>query len=475
MTATELLFERSPMGMAFLDTELRYTRVNAAFARMWVTPPEAMPGHTPHELHGAGADEVQASVETALRTGDAVTAMEVSAVVDDDPRRWILTSFPVEGGAALFLGDVTERRRTERWLVRQHARNALLATAARELDLAAGAPALAQRVAELALPSLAEGAAVELLGEDGALHRLGEAGETVPEPEADGVAELVLRARGQVIGRMLLGPAAGMGDDERVTARLLAEHAALALDGALLAARQTQVATELQEGLLPPVLPDVPEIELAARYRAASAGTEVGGDFYDAFAAGDDWVLVIGDVAGKGPAAAAITGLARHTLRAAARYERDPADALLALNDAMLQQLGGQRHCTAALVRMQHGVSGVRADVRCAGHPPPLVLRASGQVEPVGHPGHPLGVLPAPTFRDDSALLAPGDTLVLYTDGVTDAGGGDGGLGEDGLAEVVARSVGLPPAELLTRIELAVGERGSVRDDIALLAARVRG
>ncbi len=93
----------------------------------------------------------------------------------------------------------------------------------------------------------------------------------------------------------------------------------------------------------------------------------------------------------------------------------------------------------------------------------------------VGHPGHPLGVLPAPTFRDDSALLAPGDTLVLYTDGVTDAGGGDGGLGEDGLAEVVAHSVGLPPGELLTRIELAVGERGSVRDDIALLAARVRG
>jgi serine phosphatase RsbU (regulator of sigma subunit) len=342
------------------------------------------------------------------------------------------------------------------------------------LDLAAGAPALAQRDAELALPSLGEGAAVEHVGVDGLLHRLGQAGEAVPEPETDGVTELVLRARGQVIGRMLLGPGAGMGDDERVTARLLAEHAALALDGALLDARQTQVASQLQEGLLPSVLPDVPEIDLAARYRAASAGTEVGGDFYDAFAAGDDWVLVIGDVAGKGPAAAAITGLARHTLRAAARYERDPADALFALNDAMLHQLGGQRHCTAALVRLQLGVSGVRADVRCAGHPPPLVLRAGGQVEPVGHTGHPLGVLDAPTFRDDSALLVAGDTLVLYTDGVTDGGGGDGGLGEDGLAEVLSGAAGLPPAQLLTHVEQAVGERGSVRDDIALLAARVR-
>ncbi len=474
MTATELLFERSPLGMALLDRDLRYIRVNDALAGMWAMRPQDMLGHTPEDLHGAGAAEVHGNVASVVHSGSAVEAMEVTGVVGGDARRWILTSFPVEDGAAVIMADVTERRRTEQWLVRQHTRNALLATAARELDLAAGAPALAQRVAELALPSLADGAVVDLLGEDGSLHRLGEAGEEVPDGH-DSVTELSLRARGQVIGRMLLGaPAARFGDDERMTARLLAEHAALALDGALLAARQTQVASELQSGLLPPALPPVPQLELAARYRAASAGTEVGGDFYDAFAAAGDWVLVIGDVAGKGPAAAAITGLARHTLRAAARYERDPADALFALNDAMLQQLGGQRHCTAALVRMQLGPSGVRADVRCAGHPPVLILRAGGAVEPVGRPGHPLGILDTPTFRDDSALLAPGDTLVLYTDGVTDAGGGDGGLGEEGLAEVVGGGVGLSAAGLLSRIETAVGERGSVRDDIALLAARVR-
>jgi serine phosphatase RsbU (regulator of sigma subunit) len=295
----------------------------------------------------------------------------------------------------------------------------------------------------------------------------------VPPEDADGTVEIPLRARGRVIGRMALG-AERMGEDERTTARLLAEHAALALDGALLAARQTRVASELQAGLLPPVLPAVPHLELAARYRAASASAEVGGDFYDAFSAQGDWVLLIGDVAGKGPAAAAITGLARHTLRAAARYERDPADALLALNDAMLQQLGGQRHCTAALVRVQVGEAGVRADVRCAGHPPPLVLRTGGAVEPVGLPGHPLGILDTPTFRDDSTLLAPGDTLVLYTDGVTEAGGGDAGLGEEGLADVVRDAAGLPPAGLLGRVEAAVADRGVVRDDIALLAARVR-
>jgi serine phosphatase RsbU (regulator of sigma subunit) len=406
--------------------------------------------------------------------------MEVSAVVGEDVRRWILTCFPVGEGAALFLGDVTERRRTERWLVRQHARNALLATAARELDLAAGAPALAQRVAELAIPALGDWALVELAGDDGALHASGAAGPngtTVPDLVGKGEAvQIALRARGQVIGRLSLGAAdpERLGEDERMTARLLAEHAALALDGALLAARQTRVASELQAGLLPTVLPTVPGLVLAARYRAAGGGSDVGGDFYDAFAAHGDWVLLIGDVAGKGPAAAAITGLARHTLRAAARYEPDPADALLALNDAMLQQLGGQRHCTAALARLHLGADGVRVDVRCAGHPPLLVLRAGGAVEPVGRPGHPLGILEAPTFRDDGVTLGPGDMLVLYTDGVTEAGGGDAGLGEDGLAMVVHDGVGLGPSALLAHIEAAVAQRGVARDDIALLAARVR-
>jgi PAS domain S-box-containing protein len=480
MTATELLFERSPLGMALLDSDARYTSVNDAFARLWDTRPERLLGRTPEELHGAGAEEVQESVRSTLRTGSRITAMEVSAVVGNDVRRWILTCFAVGEGAALFLGDVTERRRTERWLVRQHARNALLATAARELDLAAGANALAQRVAELAIPSLGDWALVELVGDDGALRPGGEAGvdgTTAPDGAGDGHAmHIALRARGQLIGRLSLGAAdpERLGEDERMTARLLAEHAALALDSALLAAHQTRVAGELQAGLLPSVLPTVPELELAARYRAAGGGSDVGGDFYDAFAAHSDWILVIGDVAGKGPAAAAITGLARHTLRAAARYERDPADALLALNDAMLQQLGGQRHCTAALARIHLGADGVRADVRCAGHPPLLVLRTGGAVEPVGRPGHPLGILDTPTFHDDAVMLGSGDMLVLYTDGVTEAGGGHAGLGEDGLAMVVRAAAGLPPAALLGRVEAAVARRGVARDDIALLAARVR-
>jgi serine phosphatase RsbU (regulator of sigma subunit) len=234
------------------------------------------------------------------------------------------------------------------------------------------------------------------------------------------------------------------------------------------------VADELQAGLLPPVLPEIPGMELAARYRPASA--EVGGDFYDAFPAAGDWVVVIGDVAGKGPAAAAITGLARHTLRAAARYEARPADSLLALNDAMLQQLGGRRHCTAVVVHLAvGGADGVRALVRCAGHPPALVLRADGAVEPVGLPGHPLGILEAPVFRDDETTLRPGDTLLLYTDGVTEAGGGRGGLGERGLAELLGDAAGSSPAEVLARIERAVKQvPDRPRDDLALLAARVR-
>jgi serine phosphatase RsbU (regulator of sigma subunit) len=467
------------MGMALHDADLRFTRVNDTLAGMLGLPPEEMLGRTPTDLRGAAAEQIEQHMRTVLETGRPVAALEVALSPPgrpEDERRWIFTCFALgDGGLAVLLGDVTERRRTESWLTRQHARNALLATAARELHLAAGVAALAQRVAEIAVPSLGDWAMVELARDDGAFEQAGMAVAAGRSANGRRALEVPLTARGRVLGRLVLGgPADGLGDDERLTARMLGEHAALALDGALLAARQTRVATELQAGLLPPVLPAVPELELAARYRAASAGSEVGGDFYDAFAADDGWVLVIGDVAGKGPAAAAITGLARHTLRAAARYERDPADALVALNHAMLQQLGGQRHCTAALVRMQVGGSTVRADVRCAGHPPALVLRADGRVEAVGHPGHPLGILEAPTFRDDSALLSPGDVLVLYTDGVTDAGGGEGGLGEDGLAEVVRSGEGLPPAALLGRIEAAVAERGSVRDDIALLAARVR-
>jgi PAS domain S-box-containing protein len=480
MTGTERLFERSPIGMALHDRDLRYTAVNSALAEMFGMTPAQMVGRTPTELHGDGAREAEEHMRTVLRTGRCIRAMEVAGTVRDRPddvRRWVFTCFALgDGGLAVLLGDVTERRRTESWLTRQHARNALLATAARELDVAAGVPRLAQRVAELVVPSLADWAHVELMRDDGALELVAEARLDGRPGRRDEVMEVPLSARGHVLGRLVLGASQDdrLGEDELVTARMLAEHAALALDGAQLAARQTQVATQLQAGLLPPILPTVPELELAARYRAAGAGSDVGGDFYDAFATEKDWVLVIGDVAGKGPAAAAITGLARHTLRTAARYEADPADALTALNDAMLQQLAGQRHCTAALVRMQVEDDGVRAAVRCAGHPPALVLRPGGDVQPVGRPGHPLGILDEPTFRDETALLSSGDVLLLYTDGVTEAGGGDGALGEDGLADVLQRADGLQLAALLGRIEAAVAERGTVRDDIALLAARVR-
>ena len=478
MTATEQVFEHSPMGMALHDAELRFTRVNGRLAAMMGRSPEEMIGRRPGELGGLHAEAVERHMRAVLETGRPVEAMEIVGTPRDDPedeRRWIFTCFPLDDGTlAVLLGDVTERRRTESWLTRQHARNALLATAARQLHLDAGVPGLAQRVAELAVPSIADWARVELLRDDGDYELAGSAAADGGDGDGDGTLTVPLSARGRGLGRLVLGAEGGVDDDDRLTARMLGEQAGLALDGALLAARQTRVANELQQGLLPPVLPAVPSLELAARYRAASRGADVGGDFYDAFSAHDDWVLVIGDVAGKGPAAAAITGLARHTLRAAARYERDPADALVALNDAMLQQLGGRRHCTAALVRMQVGESGVRAHVRCAGHPPVLVLRAAGGVEAVGHPGHPLGILDAPVFRDDSALLSVGDTLVLYTDGVTEAGGGDGGLGEDGLADVVRAAQGLPPSAVLSRIEEAVAERGTLRDDVALLAARVR-
>jgi PAS domain-containing protein len=113
MTATELLFERSPLGMALFDGQLRFTRVNAALAALWRMRPEDMPGRTPEELQGSGVAEVQRSVASVVGGGSPIAGMEVTGVVDDDVRRWILTCFSVDDGAVVVLGDVTARRRTE--------------------------------------------------------------------------------------------------------------------------------------------------------------------------------------------------------------------------------------------------------------------------------------------------------------------------------------------------------------------------
>ncbi|MGH3112835.1 MAG: PP2C family protein-serine/threonine phosphatase, partial [Gaiellaceae bacterium] len=261
-----------------------------------------------------------------------------------------------------------------------------------------------------------------------------------------------------------------LGDD-------LARRAGLAVDNARLYRDQAYIARVLQTSLLPPDLPQIPGVELAASYHAAGEGNEVGGDFYDVFRTGPgDWAVVIGDVCGKGADAAALTALVRYTIRAAAVQARKPKRVVAALNDAILRQRQEREFCTIAYARVRPETLGARVTVCCGGHPLPLIVRASGLVEPAAKPGSLIGVFAEPDLSDVVVELAPGDTLVLYTDGVTEARSPDGAFGENLLPEVLAGSAGRSADEICKRIESAVldFQAGRPRDDIALVVLRVR-
>jgi PAS domain S-box-containing protein len=256
----------------------------------------------------------------------------------------------------------------------------------------------------------------------------------------------------------------------------LALRAAAAVENARLYEAASAIAQTLQASLLPPLLPDVPGAELAAVYRAAGAGLEVGGDFYDVFNTADDqWYLVVGDVCGKGAEAAAVTALARYTIRAAAVRRRSPAAILRFLSDAMLQQAdGSERYCTIACAHLDVGAG--RLTVACGGHPLPLLVRADGRAEEVGVPGTLLGLVPSPDLHDGTVDLREGDTLLLYTDGLTEAGAPKHVWAPEDL-EAAARAAarGSVQQAVDRLLDAAIGSLPAVRDDVALLALRPTG
>ncbi|HEY5389010.1 MAG TPA: PP2C family protein-serine/threonine phosphatase, partial [Solirubrobacteraceae bacterium] len=202
-----------------------------------------------------------------------------------------------------------------------------------------------------------------------------------------------------------------------------------------------------------------------------------GGDFYDILEEeSGSWLLMVGDVCGKGPQAAATTALARHTLRAAALGGDGPAAMLQTLHDAMRLQPTAQSLCTAAIVRMTRTADGgARLGVALGGHQPPLLIEGGGGARAIGRTGTLLGVVDPIEVHEVAVAMAAGDTLLLYTDGVTDAGRSTNRLGEDGLARLCARSNGESLQSLLERIRSAALERvaGRSRDDIMLLAMRL--
>jgi serine phosphatase RsbU (regulator of sigma subunit) len=260
--------------------------------------------------------------------------------------------------------------------------------------------------------------------------------------------------------------------DEAILAQL-GQLASVAIAKSQAYSRERHIAQVLQRSLLPPTLPVVPGLAAAVRFIAAGEGIEVGGDFYDLFRArGSAVAALIGDVCGKGPEAASVTALARHTLRAAAAYEARPSAVLALLHRALREARDDGRFCTVAYCDFEVRPDGLRMLLCCGGHPLPLVLRASGTVEPVGKLGTLLGADVEPALSDVVIELAPGDCVVLYTDGVTEVRAGRKELfGHRDLADLLARCAGLPADSIAQRVQDAVldAANGRPRDDIAIL------
>jgi serine phosphatase RsbU (regulator of sigma subunit) len=425
-------------------------------------------------------------------------------------------------------------------LAREQAASELLAEAGGLMEVALDQGERALRLAQLAVPSLCDVSMVDMLTEDGQIARMAawSGGSEVaeeftklraevpidpngPHPVAEVIRTgepqlldrlsdqrigeitseeserqaldrhrfrscllLPLGARGHVLGCLtlwIMRPAAAFDETARRTAKRLADRAALALDNARLHEQQVHIASVLQESLRPRSLPEIVGFETSSRFLAAGEAHAVGGDFYDVFRSGSGiWTAAIGDVCGKGPEAAALTALARFTIRTASSPGSAPSAVLRALHDSISAERSDLRFCTAALARIQtpaNGQSPAHLTVSLGGHPPPLVLRGSGRVDQLGTPGTLLGALPSPTLVDVDARLGVDDSLVLYTDGVLEYGTPGDSDDPDWLSKQLGNAAGGSASEIASKLVEAAIERqgGAPRDDIAILVLRRRG
>lgn len=252
-------------------------------------------------------------------------------------------------------------------------------------------------------------------------------------------------------------------------AEQIAARAAVAIENSRLFAERSRIARVLQESLIPTELPEIPGYELASAYLPAVEGTEVGGDFYDAWEVEGAWMITIGDVTGKGVEAAALTALARHTLRAASEFVSGPAE-LLARLDGILRSDAALSICTALCVRIQ----GDQVTIAAGGHPLPLHLNSHG-VSELGEHGPLLGGLPEMQWRETTVTLEPGTTMVMYTDGVTDAADDAGNrFGLERLNRFLDSCRGKSAGVVVDGLVDAIGafQVGPHADDVAVLALR---
>ncbi len=402
----------------------------------------------------------------------------------------------------------------------------LLVRATARLDGSLDPQQTLSRIAETALPELAELCTIDLVDEDGsptatvaaavapraaeALERTGaeQRAETLPggalaralqeratvvedlaatpslaaaladaghAEDGMAVAIVPMVARGRLLGAMSFVQHGRPSPGQLRVLQDLTGRAALAYDNARLYAERARVAHTLRRSLMPAALPSIPGLELRSYFRPMGAGSEVGGDFYDVFEDARGCWLVVGDVCGKGAEAAVLTAFLRHTTIA---YALDgsggPANVLTRVNRAMLDQDFEGRFATAILARLEFADAAVRLSIAAAGHPPALLSRDGGRTEELGDGGTLLGIFPDASIRESETMLVPGDTLALYTDGLAEAQAPTRMLGpaelRGALEQAPAESAQEAIAALLGLVDLSQG----ARDDIAILALRVQ-
>jgi serine phosphatase RsbU (regulator of sigma subunit) len=286
---------------------------------------------------------------------------------------------------------------------------------------------------------------------------------------------VAIRTPARTIGTMTLVSAESgrrFSEEDLQFAEQLADRAGVAVENARLYRAQTRTALTLQRSLLPESVPQIRGWQVAARYRPAGSEpqVEVGGDFYDFLPTDAGWLVIIGDVTGKGVQAAALTSLMRHGARFVAQTDARPS-AILQRLDSALKQRCDVAPCTALCLLL--GDDGVT--LSSAGHPMPLAISAGGELREIGTPQLLLGVARSNVWRDEWIALDTQETLVLHTDGVTDLRGRDGvRFGERRLHAVLRRHDGAPPDELLARLDAALADFqvGPRPDDTAMISLR---
>lgn len=314
------------------------------------------------------------------------------------------------------------------------------------------------------------------------LQRIAENGEAYKQFYAWGgyhsSVVMPLIARNRILGAMsfLYRRESGRHDREHLSLVTdLCSRAAMAIDNARLYAESEHAAHILQLSLLPEALPVVDGVIFASAYQPSGRGGEVGGDFYDAFVTPSGCWLVVGDACGKGPDAAALTALVRHSVRALAFVWPSPARVLESVNDVMLGHDLSYRFATAIVARLDLSHHPAKAIIAGAGHPDPIVLDVGGLAKEISLRGMLLGVRPDTDLEDVEIELENGTSLVLYTDGLLDAGAPRHLLTPTDLCKKLTDDASSDPAAVVDGLQAMAQSTsaGRLRDDIAIVVAQI--